>query len=95
EEVVVPSEDAIPEHKSGVEVDPDPIAQSGRFEKRDKVHMSIIQSGARTKGTFTVLKSRLHSSKAYYEYQLVDSDGRAYKNGAWIREKDLKMDKRG
>ena len=56
--------------------------------------MSVVQSGIRTKGTYTVAKGRLHSSKAYYEYQLLDDSGSPYKNGAWIREKDLKMEKR-
>ncbi|KAF2466509.1 uncharacterized protein BDR25DRAFT_75836 [Lindgomyces ingoldianus] len=90
-----PADDAIPEHKSGVRIDPNALDQSGRFEKRDTVHMSMIQSGVRTKGTFKVAKGRLNKSKSYWEYQLEDGDGRPYKNGAWIREKDLKMEKRG
>jgi hypothetical protein len=70
--------------------------QSGRFGKRDVVHMSLIERGVRTKGVFSVSKGRLHTSKAFYEYQLVDGEGRPYKNGAWIREKDLRMEaKRG
>lgn len=58
------------------------------------VHMSIIEGGIRTKGVFTVAKGRLHPSGSYYEYQLVDARGSLYKNGAWIREKQLRMEKR-
>lgn len=55
--------------------------------------MSLLEQGTRRKGIFTVAKGRLHSSGAYYEYQLVDANGRAYKNGEWIREKQLRMEK--
>ncbi|KAF2001670.1 hypothetical protein P154DRAFT_575017 [Amniculicola lignicola CBS 123094] len=81
-------------HKSGVYVDPNARAQSGRYGKKDTVHMSVIQSGVRTKGTFTVLRGRLHASKAFYEYQLLEG-GQPYRGGAWIREKDLRLEKRG
>lgn len=69
--------------------------QTNRFNKRDIVHRSEIVNGVRTKGTYTVVKARRHSSGAYYEYQLVDSSNQPYKNGAWVREKDLRMEKRG
>ncbi len=58
------------------------------------VHMSIIECGIRTKGIFTVAKGRLHPSGAYYEYQLLDTGGSSYKNGAWIREKQLRLESR-
>ncbi|KAF2799522.1 hypothetical protein K505DRAFT_321123 [Melanomma pulvis-pyrius CBS 109.77] len=94
-ENAMPADDTlIPEHKSGVYVDPDAPDQSGRFGKKDLVHMSLVESGVRKKGTFTVGKGRLHASKAFFEYQLVDGDGRLYKNGAWIREKDLRLEKK-
>ncbi|KAF2469347.1 uncharacterized protein BDR25DRAFT_371893, partial [Lindgomyces ingoldianus] len=71
------------------------VQQSRKFKKRDTVHISIVQSGVRTKGTFKIAKGRLNKSKSYWEYQLEDSNGQPYKNGAWIREKDLKMERRG
>ncbi|RYP66474.1 hypothetical protein DL770_008796 [Monosporascus sp. CRB-9-2] len=65
---------------------------SGRFNKRDTVHMSLIEGGIRSKVSFTLAKSRLHSWGAYYEYSLVDSNGMLHKNGEWIREKDTRME---
>jgi hypothetical protein len=56
--------------------------------------MSITEGGIRTKGIFTVARGRLHPSGAYYEYQLVDAVGTSYKNGAWIREKQLRLESR-
>jgi hypothetical protein len=55
--------------------------------------MAIIDRGVRTKGVFKVHKARLHSSRAYVEYQLFESDGLLLNNGAWVRERDLKMEK--
>ena len=56
--------------------------------------MSFIENGTRCKKVFTVEKSRLHSSGTY-EYQLVDSRGKLFKNGAWFRENVLRLEKRG
>lgn len=56
--------------------------------------MALMERGTRTKGIFTVSTGRLHSSRAYWEYQLVDAEGRPFRNGAWIREKDLKTERR-
>jgi hypothetical protein len=57
--------------------------------------MSIIDGGIRIKGIFIVTRGRLHRSGSYYEYQLKDSaSGSAHNNGAWIREKQLRTEKR-
>lgn len=56
--------------------------------------MSMIEGGIRMKGVFTVANARLHSSRTYYEYQLVDGNGRWYQDGAWVRERDLRTEKR-
>jgi len=53
----------------------------------------MIEGGIRTKGIFTVAKGRLHPLGAYYEYQLLDASG-SYKNGTWIREKQLRLESR-
>lgn len=56
--------------------------------------MSQIQNGQRIKGVFTVERSQYNSRGDYVEYQLVDTLT-GQKSGAWIREKDLKMERRG
>lgn len=58
--------------------------------------MSQILNGQRVKGVFTVDKAQYNSRGDYVEYQLLDTlTGSLHKNGAWIREKDLKMERRG
>ncbi|KAF2868966.1 hypothetical protein BDV95DRAFT_609224 [Massariosphaeria phaeospora] len=80
--------------KSGVVLNPNAPDQSGRYGKLDVVHMAMIANGVRTKGTFSVSKARRHSSGAFYEYQLQDGYGNPYKNGAWVREKDLRLEQK-
>jgi hypothetical protein len=54
--------------------------------------MSIVEHGTRRKGTFTVVKTHYNRSRDFYEYQL--SDGfRLYDGGAWVREKELRLEK--
>jgi hypothetical protein len=57
--------------------------------------MSTIDNGVRYKGTFTVRKSRLHSSGNFFEHQLVDSGGTLFNKGVWVQERALKLEKRG
>ena len=58
--------------------------------------MSQILNGQRVKGVFTVNSSQYNSRGGYVEYQLLDIlTDKLHKNGAWIREKDLKMERRG
>ncbi|OAL46256.1 hypothetical protein IQ07DRAFT_647864 [Pyrenochaeta sp. DS3sAY3a] len=88
-------EDAIPDVKSGVRVDPNAALQSARFFKGDLVHMSQIVNGQRVKGVYTVSVSQYNSRGGYIEYQLLDAlTEKLYKNGAWVREKDLKIERR-
>ena len=56
--------------------------------------MAVIANGARTKGTFIISSSRVNSSKQYWEYQLKDSKGYFYSDGAYVREKYLKLERR-
>ncbi|KAF2011645.1 hypothetical protein BU24DRAFT_286040 [Aaosphaeria arxii CBS 175.79] len=85
---------ATPTHKSSVGVDPFATESSARFQKGDKVHMSQIVKGDRVKGTYTIHKARLHASKAYCEYQLLDAQKQLYNKGEWVREKVLKVDQK-
>ncbi|KAF2789868.1 hypothetical protein K505DRAFT_365228 [Melanomma pulvis-pyrius CBS 109.77] len=80
--------------KSSVRTRHDAPDQTSNIGKQDTVRMSIIANGTRKKGTFVVGESRCHASGAYWEYRLVDADGTLYKNGAWIREKDLRLEKK-
>ena len=54
--------------------------------------MSIIETGARTKGSFTVYKAQYNRQRSFWEYQLLDARGRLYERGAWIRERNLKLE---
>lgn len=57
--------------------------------------MSQILNNQRVKGVFTVSLSQYNSRGGYVEYQLLDPlTDKLHKNGAWIREKDLKTEKR-
>lgn len=62
----------------------------GRFSKGDTVEMSLIEGGARTKRVFKISQGRYHPSNAFYEYQLSTANGKLYKGGAWIRERQLR-----
>lgn len=55
--------------------------------------MSIIEHGARKKGTFKIKRAQLNPS-GYWEYQLsiIEGNGRLYENGAWVRENKLKAE---
>lgn len=55
--------------------------------------MSVIENGIRKKGTFTIRKAQYNTSGEFYEYQLTDS-GQVYSGGAWIRENNLKLNKK-
>ena len=58
--------------------------------------MSQIIGGVRVKGVFTVYRAQYNAAGAYVEYQLTDTlTGKLHKNGAWIRERDLKLERRG
>ncbi|KAK7180654.1 hypothetical protein DPSP01_011247 [Paraphaeosphaeria sporulosa] len=83
----------VPMEKSGVYVDPMARHAPAKFEKNKTVHMSVIEHGARTKGTFTIKKARI-SPYGYWEYQLsiIDGHGKLYKDGEWVREKELKAE---
>lgn len=87
-------EEAIPDEKSDVELDPDAPDQNRRFSKGDTVHMTVIANGARTKGTFIISSCRVNRSRQYWEYQLKDSQGCLYSGGAYVREKNLKLERR-
>jgi hypothetical protein len=56
--------------------------------------MSLVESGIRYKGTFTVRKARLHKSGDYFEYSLYDSSKEVYLDGAYIRENKLTLEQR-
>ena len=45
-----------------------------------------------SKVTLTVYKARYNAQRGFYEYQLVDDAKKPYKNGAWVREKDLRIE---
>jgi hypothetical protein len=50
----------------------------------------------RIKGTYQVYQSQYNAQRGFTEYQLVEPlTGRLVKNGVWIRERDLKMERRG
>lgn len=66
--------------------------QSRKFSKNDEIHMTAIVNGVRMKKNFTVYKSQVNYSRSYWEYQLKDSSGALYNNGAWVRERDLKTE---
>ncbi|OCK80679.1 hypothetical protein K432DRAFT_404511 [Lepidopterella palustris CBS 459.81] len=85
-------ERTIPDEKSDVELDPNAPEQGRKFGKGDTVHMTLIAGGVRTKGVFTIHSSQ--SQRSYWEYQLKDGKGYLYNNGAWVREKNLKLEKR-
>lgn len=71
-----------------------------RFEKGDTVHFNDVQSSVRRKRTAQITNLRL-TNNGYYEYQLLLEKGKGgfhgsepNKNGQWVREKDLKLEKR-
>lgn len=89
-------EDAIPAVKSTVTIDPNAPLQNARFSRGNLVHMSQILNGQRIKGVFTIDALQYNSRGDYVEYQLRDAlTEQLHRNGAWIREKDLKLDRRG
>ncbi|ORY00887.1 hypothetical protein BCR34DRAFT_102530 [Clohesyomyces aquaticus] len=90
----ISSDDAIPEHKSGTRIDPNDLMAPPKFEIGDAVHMSTNINGFLTRGDFSINNSRYRKSKKYWEYQLEQSKGVLYENGAWVREKDLKKQSR-
>lgn len=71
-----------------------PLQATGKYEKGDIVNMSLVESGIRYKGTFTVRKARLHSSGGYVEYSLYDSNKELYLKGTYIRENKLTLERR-
>ncbi|KAF2278299.1 uncharacterized protein EI97DRAFT_250235 [Westerdykella ornata] len=83
-----------PPHRSSVYIDPFAQRAQPRFQKGDSVHMSIIENGIRRKGTFKIHKGRYNGTGGFWEYQMLEDGSRLYNNGAWVREKDLKLEKR-
>ena len=56
--------------------------------------MSLVNNGQRVRGQYTVLDRRYNSQGGYVEYQLMGAlTQQLYPT--WVREKDLKLDKRG
>ncbi|KAF2732831.1 hypothetical protein EJ04DRAFT_565697 [Polyplosphaeria fusca] len=77
--------------KAYVNVDPNAVPSTPKYEVNDVVHMSIIQGGARTKGTFTVERSRYSQSQRSCQYRLIDvHSGSLYNQGEWVRERFLR-----
>ena len=68
--------------------------QTAKFKKNDTVHMTVIENGIRKKGTYTVYEIGTNSA-GFVQYQLEESKGKLFNGGKWVREGDLKMDKRG
>ncbi|KAF2444219.1 hypothetical protein P171DRAFT_485682 [Karstenula rhodostoma CBS 690.94] len=93
EEELPERQHTVPMEKSGVYVDPMATHAPAKFEKSKTVHMSIIEHGARRKGTFKIKRARI-SAYGYWEYQLsmIDGNGKLYKDGEWVREKELKAE---
>ncbi|KAJ4348892.1 hypothetical protein N0V95_005071 [Ascochyta clinopodiicola] len=61
-----------------------------RYTKGDYVHMAFFENGSRMKGVFTIRGAKCNDV-GKWEYSLVDCfTGRLYKNGAAVRERDLK-----
>lgn len=59
------------------------------------MHKNESVNGVLGKVVFTVHKSHWNS-KGFYEYQIVrKGETVLHKEGAWIRERDLKMESRG
>ena len=94
EEAYNATENPIPANKSSVGVNKKAPTATPKFEKYDTVHMTVKENGIRKKGTYTVYKIA-NSSAGYVEYQLQESDGSLFNSGQWVREGELKMDKRG
>ncbi|KAF1934751.1 hypothetical protein EJ02DRAFT_167248 [Clathrospora elynae] len=91
ESMDVSSEDAVPDTKSGVRVDPNAALQSARFKKGDLVHMPVFANGMRTKVVFTIYDRKYNTRGGYVEYQLKNVfTMELHSRGAFIREKDLK-----
>lgn len=89
-------EDVITSVKSTVIVDPNAPLQNARFSIDDLVHMSQIMNGQRVKGVFKIQALQYNSRGDYVEYQLRDPlTDTLHRNGAWIRERDLKIERRG
>ncbi|KAF2106420.1 hypothetical protein BDV96DRAFT_654803 [Lophiotrema nucula] len=89
------SDEEIPEHertKSNVDRDANAPRIKNKFAKDSHVHTSRSEGGMQSKVNLTVYKARYNASRGFYEYQLVDDAKRPYKNGAWIREKDLRIE---
>lgn len=75
---------------------PDREQQNARFSIDDLVHMSQIMNGQRVKGVFKIQALQYNSRGDYVEYQLRDPlTDTLHRNGAWIRERDLKIERRG
>jgi hypothetical protein len=55
--------------------------------------MSEMVGSTRIRGVYQVYKSRYSRSKGHTEYQLLASTGSLHNNGAWFRERDLRMDR--
>ncbi|KAF2023892.1 hypothetical protein EK21DRAFT_118344 [Setomelanomma holmii] len=92
------SDDETPATKSGVRLDPKAKTHTPtpKFSKNDIVHAALKIGNDRVKGSFQIYQSQYNSERAYTEYQLLDPyKGTLVNNGAWIRERDLRMERRG
>ncbi|KAL6707393.1 hypothetical protein ACN47E_004172 [Coniothyrium glycines] len=89
-----PVEHGMPDVKSGVRLDKNAELQRARFFKNDIVHMSLVTNGQRSRGQYTILDRRYNGRGGYVEYQLIGTLTQQL-FGSWVREKDLKIDKRG
>ena len=60
--------------------------------------MPVKANGERRKGVFTVWQSQYNSRGGFFEYQLLDVlTQRLHQNNnsGWVREKELKVERRG
>jgi hypothetical protein len=64
-----------------------------RFNKGDKVHVSVIDGTVRRKMLLVVEEVVDNKSRGAIEYKLKGEDGKSYKEGVLFREKDLRRDR--
>jgi len=89
ERTMAPLDEAIPQHKSAVRVNPDPLNVPPKYEKGDTVNKNIRDpDGTLRRAILTVRSARWDPDGGYWEYQLLETPG------AWIREKELKLNKK-
>lgn len=62
-----------------------------RFRQGDVVNMPMLVAGIRRKGVFIIHAARYNAARNYHEYQIKDENQKLYSEGAWIRERDLRL----